>query len=171
MDLPLSMISLLGFTALTGILVNDALVFITTFNDKIKAGLLFEDALFQTGLSRFRPIVLTSVTTIVGLGPILFEKSLGAQLIIPMAASLAYGLLIVTVIILAMIPALLKISNLIKVYALRLWEGESIAPTLVEPAYPNRKYNILLTLIGALLVLGVFFGFGWIAWWLVSLFY
>ena len=172
MDLPVSMVSLLGFVALIGILVNDALVFITTFNDKIKAGLPFKTALEQTSISRFRPIVLTSVTTIVGLGPILLEKSLGAQLLIPMAASLAFGLLMVTIIILAMIPALLKISNDIKVYALSLWEGQSIDPTLVEPARKGRKQHILLTLVIALLVLGGLYGMisiaGWLAAWVIG---
>jgi len=167
MDLPVSIVSLLGLVALIGILVNDALVFITTFNDKIKSGASFSDALYHTGMSRFRPIVLTSVTTIVGLGPIVLEKSLGAQLVIPMAVSVAYGLLIVTVIILAMIPALLQVSNDIKVAALTIWEGESVNPSEVEPAFENRKYNIVITALIALLVLALFYAFIYLAWWLV----
>ncbi len=171
MDLPVSMISMLGLGALIGILVNDALVFVTTFNDKIKAGDSFDDALYKTGISRFRPIVLTSITTIVGLGPIILEKSLGAQMLIPMAVAVAFGLLIVTVIILAMIPSLLKISNDIKVYALWIWEGERIERTTVEPAFQGRKYHVIMTGIGAVLVLGWLIGMGWLAMWLVEIFF
>lgn len=156
MDTPLSMVSLLGFTALIGILVNDALVFVTTFNDKIKEGLGFETALFETGLSRFRPIVLTSVTTIAGLAPILLEKSQGAQLLIPMAISVAYGLLIVTVIILALIPALLVVSNAIKVGIISFWEGQAIRPEEAEPAFPNRRSYHLLTTASALIAVVAF---------------
>lgn len=170
MDLPVSMVSLLGYFALIGVLVNDALVFISTFNDKIKSGMPFSTALYESGMSRFRPIVLTSVTTIVGLGPILLEKNLGAQLVIPMAVSLAFGLLIVTVIILAMVPALLMISNSIKVEALSFWEGERVDPTSVEPALKNRKYNFWIVGVGLLITAAGFYGLIYLAWWLVELF-
>ncbi|MEM9821435.1 MAG: efflux RND transporter permease subunit, partial [Bacteroidota bacterium] len=169
MDLPVSMVSFLGFVALIGVLVNDALVFVTMFNDKIKAGLSFETALHETGLSRFRPIVLTSVTTIVGLGPILLERSLGAQLIIPMAVSLAFGLLIVTVIILAMIPSLLVISKTIRVQAMMIWEGKEIEATALEPAHQHRPYNYWVVAFGAALTLVAFLGMIYLAWYLVGL--
>ena len=65
--------------ALIGILVNDSLVFISKFNKNLKDGLKFEDALTATGMARFRPIILTSITTIVGLAPLIFEKQLQAQ--------------------------------------------------------------------------------------------
>jgi len=114
MDLPISMISLLGLGALLGILVNDALVFLITFNEKIKANIPVEQAILETGIIRFRPILLTSLTTIIGLGPILLEKSLGAQMLIPMAVSVAYGLLIVTVIVLLLIPCFLILTHRIR---------------------------------------------------------
>jgi len=158
MDLPISMVSLLGFIALIGVLVNDALVFVTTFNDKIKKGILFEEALYATGMARFRPIILTSVTTIAGLLPILLEKSLGAQLLIPMAVSMAFGLMIVTVIILAMVPALLNISNGIKVGAMSVWEGKAFSRTLVEPAATQRQQNLVIVAIGGILAVAVFAG-------------
>ena len=139
MDVSHSTVSILGAGALLGVLVNDALVFITTFNDRIRKGQNFKEALHRTGMSRFRPIVLTSVTTIVGLAPILLEKSRGAQLLIPMAISVAFGLMIVTAIILALVPALLVLSNRIKVWAVSVWEGKDIAKESVEPAYPGRK--------------------------------
>ena len=156
MDLPISMVSLLGFVALIGVLVNDALVFVTTFNDKIRKGIGFEDALYATGMARFRPIILTSVTTIAGLLPILLEKSLGAQLLIPMAVSMAFGLMIVTVIILAMVPALLNISNGIKVGAMSIWEGKALSRTLVEPAATQRQQNLAIVTIGGILTIIVF---------------
>lgn len=168
MDKPLSMVSLLGFTALIGILVNDALVFVTTFNDKIKEGKPFDQALHETGMSRFRPIILTSVTTIAGLAPILLEKSQGAQLLIPMAISVAFGLLVVTVIILALIPALLNVSNGIKVWAISAWEGDTLARHQVEPAFRDRKQYILLTSASAILAISLFSGLAFIAFKLVE---
>lgn len=171
MNTALSMVSLLGFTALIGILVNDALVFVTTFNDKIKEGQDFEQALFETGLSRFRPIVLTSVTTIAGLAPILLEKSQGAQLLIPMAISVAYGLLIVTVIILALIPSLLVVSNSIKVGVISLWEGQAIRKNEVEPSYPGRKSYQILTSAAALVAVAVFGVLAFFAFKLSSVFF
>ena len=169
MDIPLSMVSFLGFIALIGILVNDALVFITTFNDKIKAGESFKDALYNTGLSRFRPIVLTSVTTIVGLGPIILEKSLGAQLLIPMAVSLAFGLLVITVIILALIPALLQILHGVEVGAVSFWEGASQPELASQPEVEANDVEAnVVFVVGVVLALILFFGLGWVAWWAVG---
>ena len=125
-------------------MINDALVFVTTFNLKIQKGKSFHDALYETGLSRFRPIVLTSVTTIAGLLPLMLEKSLNAQFLIPMAISVAFGLMIVTFIILALTPALLVISNRYKLYVTQFWEGVKLDPVEVEPAYVNAKKNYAL---------------------------
>ena len=157
MDRPISLLSFLGVIALIGVLINDALVFITTFNQKIQAGQPFQEALYQTGLSRFRPIVLTSVTTIAGLLPLLLEKSLNAHFLIPMAISVAFGLMIVTFIILALTPALLVISNRIKLQVMQLWEGTTFDPVVVEPAYAGVKKNYFLYTIGALLSISGFF--------------
>jgi len=71
MDKPITLLSNQGILALIGILVNDALVFISTYNQNLKRDMLQMDALYQAGLSRFRPIVLTSVTTVAGLAPLL----------------------------------------------------------------------------------------------------
>ena len=95
-------------------MINDALVFITSFNINMKKGMAYKEALRVTGLSRFRPIVLTSLTTIAGLLPLIFEKSMQAQFLIPAAASLGYGILFATVITLILIPALLMIQIDIK---------------------------------------------------------
>jgi len=132
------------------------LVFITTFNDKIREGKTLEVAVVETGKSRFRPILLTSITTIAGLAPLILEKSFQAQFLIPMAISVAYGLLIGTFILLVLIPALLMISNRIKRTAMSLYEGESITAEIVEPASPDRKSYFLLYLVAAIVALGGF---------------
>lgn len=133
--LPISLFSILGVIALIGIFVNDALVFITTFNDKIKKGQSLESAIIETGKSRFRPILLTSITTIAGLAPLILEKSFQAQFLIPMAISVAYGLLVGTFILLVLIPALLMISNRTKRMAMSFFEGEVVTPEEIEPAF------------------------------------
>jgi len=154
--LPISLFSILGVIALIGIFVNDALVFITTFNDKIREGKTLEVAVIETGKSRFRPILLTSITTIAGLAPLILEKSFQAQFLIPMAISVAYGLLIGTFILLVLIPALLMISNRIKRTAMSIYEGESISAEIVEPASADRKSYFFLYLVAAVVALGGF---------------
>ena len=151
--LSISLFSILGFIALVGVLVNDALVFITTYNQNLKEGLNQEDALFKAGISRFRPIVLTSVTTVAGLAPLLLEKSFQAQFLIPMAVSVAYGLLSVTVIILVLLPTLLTITNRIKVQAIKIWDGREVAYKDVEAAVEGREYRIGLWLVAGLTML------------------
>lgn len=154
--LPISLFSILGVIALIGIFVNDALVFITTFNDKIREGYEFKEAVIETGRSRFRPILLTSITTIAGLAPLILEKSFQAQFLIPMAISVAYGLLVGTFILLVLIPALLMISNRIKRTAMSFYQGEAVAALDVEPANENRKSYFLLYLIAAVVMVIAF---------------
>lgn len=134
LDKPISFFSILGFIALVGILVNDALVFVSTYNDNIREGERQMDALYKAGLSRFRPIILTSLTTFAGLAPLLLEKSLQAQFLIPMAISVSFGLLAITFIILLVLPALLILNNRIKVYTSYAWNAEKPSYTEVEPA-------------------------------------
>jgi multidrug efflux pump subunit AcrB len=169
--IPISLFSILGVIALVGILVNDTLVFITAFNDRMKEGMLFKQAVYETGISRFRPILLTSITTIAGLGPIIFEKSLQAQFLIPMAVSIAFGLMIVTFIILLLTPALLVIVNRIKRVAMGFWLGEPVTAEMVEPAVRGRKSNIIVFLIGGMLMLAGFIALVMIAFNISKLFY
>ena len=142
--LPISLFSILGVIALIGIFVNDALVFITTFNERIKDGMEVREAVIETGRARFRPILLTSITTIAGLAPLIAEKSFQAQFLIPMAISVAYGLLVGTFILLVLIPALLVISNKSKVGLAKLYTGEYVDPRSVEPANPDKKGHFWL---------------------------
>ncbi|MEM1359988.1 MAG: efflux RND transporter permease subunit, partial [Bacteroidota bacterium] len=138
MGAPISLFSFLGIIALIGIIVNDGLVLVATYNDNLRDGMDQMNALYEAGRSRFRPIVLTSVTTFAGLTPLLFEKSLQAQFLIPMAISVAFGLLAATVVLLLLLPALLVLVNLGR----RNWHralniGAEVVPSYreVEPAY------------------------------------
>ncbi|MEM7655526.1 MAG: efflux RND transporter permease subunit, partial [Bacteroidota bacterium] len=149
----ISVLSFLGVFALIGVLVNDALVFVSAHNILIKEGKPFREAIYEAGLSRFRPIFLTSLTTIAGLGPLIFEKSFQAQFLIPMAISIAFGLAIATLVILITLPSIMVLVNQYKVAMVHLWEGEKPDPTSVEPALLERK-NYLVLWLGGPVVLG-----------------
>ncbi|WP_339905756.1 efflux RND transporter permease subunit, partial [uncultured Cyclobacterium sp.] len=140
-DFPINMLSLLGIIALIGIVVNDGLVLISKFNNFLQEGVDFDEALIQAGKSRFRAIFLTSVTTIAGLSPLILEKSRQAQFLIPMAIAIAYGIAIATVLTLIMLPMLLSVGNLLKVYSLWLWEGIKPSKESVEPAVEELHEN------------------------------
>ncbi|WP_299529801.1 efflux RND transporter permease subunit [Ulvibacterium sp.] len=113
---PMSILSYLGIIGLIGIVVNDGLVFTGRFNSFLKEGLKFDEALYETGRARFRAIFLTSITTIAGLAPLMLEKSLQAQFLIPMAISIAYGIAVATLLTLYMLPLFLSFSNSAKVF-------------------------------------------------------
>jgi multidrug efflux pump subunit AcrB len=106
MGISISMFSLFGLIALAGVVVNDSLVMVHFVNSARAEGLGRIDAVIQSGMQRFRAIILTSLTTAGGLMPIMLEKSLQAQMVIPMAVSLAFGILFATVITLFLIPCL-----------------------------------------------------------------
>lgn len=110
--IPVSFISFLGSIALAGIIVNDSVVFIDKYNKLYKRdGLSVEDAIYQAGIQRFRPIIMTTLTTAIGLAPLIFQKSTGGQFLIPMAVSVAFGLLFGTTITLLMLPSALYIID------------------------------------------------------------
>ena len=140
-DFQLSMFSYFGMIALIGILVNDSLVFISKFNKNLKEGLKFEEALTQTGLSRFRPIILTSITTVAGLAPLIFEKELQAQFLIPMAIAIAYGLILATLLTLLFLPAFLKITNRIRFTKEWIFSGKELSEEDREPAIKEMEYE------------------------------
>ncbi len=105
----LSLLSLFGIVALTGVVVNDSLVFIDFANQRRRAGAKMHDAVVAAGIQRFRPIILTTLTTFFGLMPMITETSLQARFLIPMAISLGFGILFATGITLLLIPALIMI--------------------------------------------------------------
>jgi multidrug efflux pump subunit AcrB len=104
MGLDASMLSLFGMVGLTGVVVNDSLVLIDATNRLRDAGMDAGEAIREAGPMRFRAIILTSLTTFGGLAPIIFERSLQAQFLIPMAVSLGFGVLFATGITLVLIP-------------------------------------------------------------------
>ncbi|MEO1652017.1 MAG: efflux RND transporter permease subunit, partial [Bacteroidota bacterium] len=136
---PISMLSILGMVALIGVMINDSLVLVNAMNNYLKDGLPFKEAVYQAGLSRFRPIILTSATTIAGLAPLILEKSFQAQFLVPMAISLAYGLLVATFVTLLALPVMLIILNQAKILLTWLWEGNKPSPEMVEPAVKEMK--------------------------------
>jgi multidrug efflux pump subunit AcrB len=138
-DFPVNILSLLGIIALIGIVVNDGLVFISKFNSYLKEGHPYNEALLMAGTSRFRAIFLTSITTVAGLSPLIFETSRQAQFLIPMAISIAYGIAIATVLTLVMLPMLLSLSNGIKVHVKWLWTGTKPTSESVERAIKELK--------------------------------
>lgn len=135
-----SMLSLFGIIALAGIVVNDSLVLVSAMNRLLKKGMNFKDALFEAGSSRFRPVLLTSLTTIAGLGPLIFERSHQAQFLSPMAISIAYGLFFGTLLTLLMLPALLVLSNRLKIYLTWLIKGTKPSPESIEPAVKEEVF-------------------------------
>jgi len=135
----ISLLSMFGIIALIGVMVNDSLVFVSRVNELVKEYKDFDKAVFEAGRSRFRAIVLTSVTTVAGLGPLIFETSFQAQFLIPMAISVAYGMMIATFITLIALPVFLVMLNRIKVGLNWLWTGKRPTNEEVEPAYIELK--------------------------------
>ncbi|WP_375749417.1 efflux RND transporter permease subunit [Vibrio sp. HN007] len=111
MGLPISILSMFGMMAMTGIVINDSLVLITRFNAEYRKGVPLEEALIITGTSRLRAIFLTTITTVCGLIPLLLESAEQAQYLKPAAVSLVFGELFATTVTLILIPILLGISS------------------------------------------------------------
>ena len=112
LGIPISLLSLFGIIALSGVVVNDSLILVDFVNRHRRAGEPRIDAAIKAARARFRPIILTSLTTFLGLAPIVFfETSFQAQIVIPMATSLAFGIVFATVITLGLIPILYLIAD------------------------------------------------------------
>jgi len=133
------MMSYYGLIALMGIIVNDSIVFVNAININMRTGIKFREAVYKAGISRFRPILLTTFTTFFGLAPLIFETSRQAQFLIPMAISVAYGLLFTTFIILIVLPVLVVLLNYLRRYLYYFWTGRYPEPEEVEPAYREIK--------------------------------
>ncbi|MDY7035022.1 MAG: efflux RND transporter permease subunit, partial [Thermodesulfobacteriota bacterium] len=106
MGYSLSVMSMFGVVALSGVVINDSLVLIHFANSRRQAGMSSHDAVHASGIQRFRPILLTTLTTFGGLAPMIFETSRQAKFLIPMALSLGYGILFATMITLILTPSL-----------------------------------------------------------------
>ena len=130
--IPVSVLSMWGMIALSGVIINDAVVFLAKYNSLIQEGKTVREAAYEAGTARFRAILLTSLTTVLGLFPLLAETSVQAQILIPMAVSMAYGVLIGTFIILLFFPVLIIAFNDVRVYFKWLWTGQRPEPREVE---------------------------------------
>ncbi len=111
LDLPVGLLSLFGIIGLSGVVVNDSLVMIDFINEQRANGAPPQEAIINGAKMRFRPILLTSVTTFLGVSPLVFEQSLQAQFLIPMAASLGFGILFATAILMLLVPALAMLEH------------------------------------------------------------
>lgn len=130
----LNTLSIYGIIALTGIIINDSIVLLDQVNRNLRSGQKVFDAVYNGAIARLRPILLTTLTTAVGLGPIIMETSRQAQFLIPMAVSVAYGLIFGTLILLLVLPALILVMNKMRVLAHSFILRKKMSPEDVEPA-------------------------------------
>jgi uncharacterized membrane protein YdfJ with MMPL/SSD domain len=120
MGIEFTIVSIFGIVALSGIVVNDSLILIDFINRALRDGMNINRAVIESGKARFRPVLLTSVTTIAGLFPLLLERSFQAQFLIPMAVSICFGLLAATLLTLLYVPALyLIVQDVINLFSRR----------------------------------------------------
>ncbi|MDE2794194.1 MAG: efflux RND transporter permease subunit [Gemmatimonadota bacterium] len=119
LGLQMAIMSLFGVIGLSGVVVNDSLVMIDFIDERLRRGMPGREAIIEGAKARFRPIFLTSITTFLGVAPLVFETSIQAQFLIPMAASLGFGILFATVVLMMIVPALAMVQY-------RLMEGRGV---------------------------------------------
>ncbi len=120
MGIDLTLLSMFGIFGLSGIVVNDSIILVTFFKQLRQAGMETDKAIVEAACQRLRAVLLTSLTTIAGLTPLLFETSLQAQFLIPMAVSISFGLAFATFLVLLLVPALLMVYESSKERSARL---------------------------------------------------
>jgi multidrug efflux pump subunit AcrB len=130
MGIPVSILSFLGIVALAGIIVNDSVVLIHKYNNLLQTGMDVPQAIVEAGIARFRPIVLTTITTVAGLAPIILLRSEQGQFLVPMAVSVAGGILFGSFITLLLLP-----SSLYVISDLRRFLKRNKSRRELEPAY------------------------------------
>jgi len=119
----LTFFSLIGFVALSGIVVNDSLILVQFYNVERAKGSTVEEAIIAAGRSRLRAILLTTITTALGLTPLILETSFQAKFLVPMAISIAMGLVAATVLVLLVLPCFLQVFDDIRAGAYFMWNG------------------------------------------------
>ncbi len=138
MGIPVSILSFLGIVALSGIIINDSVVLLDRYNKNIKSGEDVKDAIYNAGMIRFRPIVLTTLTTAVGLAPLILQRSQQGQWLVPMALAVAAGLIFGTIITLLMLPSALYVVSDLRVlknrFAHKFMGRELLERAAMEPA-------------------------------------
>ncbi len=138
----LNTLSIYGIIALTGIVINNSIVFVARINRNLKSNMSLYDSVFKAGLSRLRPIILTTITTSVGLAPLILETSRQAQFLIPMAVSVAYGLIFGTFVILLVLPAGFLVLNKFRYWWHTKIKGTDATFESVEPHVMELKDTI-----------------------------
>ncbi len=134
MGYDLSIMSIFGMVALTGVVVNDAIVLIERINENFACGIPFFDAILKGAARRFRAIFLTTLSTVGGLSPLILETDFQAKFLIPMALSVAAGVAFATVLTLVLIPSLMTILNDLRLVVRRVKHGQWPRRLEVEPA-------------------------------------
>ncbi|MEM7551445.1 MAG: efflux RND transporter permease subunit [Bacteroidota bacterium] len=139
---PLSIFSLIGTIALIGVFVNDTLVLLSTMNDYLKEGESFSESLLKTARTRFRPVLITSITTIAGLAPLIFSSSLSAQFLKGPAIAIAYGMGFGLFNVLLLLPIFLIVFNRMRRAWFYRFSNKDYSTEEVEPAIRKMKYLI-----------------------------
>jgi multidrug efflux pump subunit AcrB len=127
MGLDITILSLFGLFGLSGIVVNDSIILVSFYKRLRESGLALREALIEAACQRLRAVLLTSLTTIAGLTPLLFETSLQAQFLIPMATSIAFGLAFATALVLVLVPVLLSMHEEAHDWLQRRWRGHVLS--------------------------------------------
>ncbi len=138
---PISMMSLWGMVALSGVIINDAIVFMAKYNQNLEKGMKILEAVKDAGMSRFRAIFLTTVTTTAGLMPLILENNPDARMLIPMAIALAYGILFGTMFILIILPVLVVMLNAVSRKVKNIRREVPLTAEEVEPAVKYAEIN------------------------------
>ncbi len=137
----ISLMSGMGMIALVGVMINDGLVLVNALNINLKEGLTYKEAVLNACVSRFRPIILTTLTTVAGMAPMVLETSLQAQFLIPVALSLAYGMTMATTTTLFLLPIMLLVVNNLKVSFQKYVMGRTVTAEQVESAIREMKFD------------------------------
>ena len=127
MDFPVTLLSLIGGAALAGIVVNDGLILVDVANRSRRRGVEAYEAIVHAAKARMRAILLTSITTVAGLAPLMLEQSFQAKFLIPMAISIAFGLALATILTLILLPIFYLIFDDARRAALWAWNGRAVA--------------------------------------------
>ena len=127
-----STLGLFGVIALAGVLVNDSVVMLDTYNRLLREGADVKTAAYECGKQRFRPVILTTITTVSGLYPLILESSFQAQFLVPMAITIAYGVFFGTIILIFFFPALILFFADMKRSRWWLWRGGKYPPSRIE---------------------------------------
>jgi multidrug efflux pump subunit AcrB len=127
MNIDLTILSQFGMFGLSGIVINDSIILVTFYKQLKAKGLAIREALIESACLRLRAVMLTSLTTIAGLTPLLFETSLQAQFLIPMAVSISFGLGFATLLVLFVVPVLLSYIEQVSDHLVRKHYNKAIA--------------------------------------------